>query len=144
MISKSSNFLVTATIVALIVVLILTFFPFHYHEDPFRVDSQRYVQGEYVPFKFARFSFINSSGSCVRELNRIESNGTIHEMQKVKWDIFVDRGRKTIQVYYRLPPLSDVILHPNTYNWTGVCDYKVFGIWPRNFNFSTETFQVVQ
>ena len=116
--------------------------PWYTQENPYKVEKKTYVPGDTMQIEISRQALINLTGRVVRELVRLHDD-VEEEVYKVSYDIEMDRGKKSIEVFYKIPTLKDCPqLGSNTFIWRGSIVYKPFGLPERSVHFVTEEFHI--
>ena len=90
-----------------------------------------------------RTALIGFEGRVTRELVKIHKDGSEEEVYKLDKLISINRGKKNIVVYYKLPTIKICPqISGNTYVWRGAMVYKPFGFLEKTYFFRTEKFQL--
>jgi hypothetical protein len=130
-------FIITSTIA--------NFIPWYSQVEPMTVYNKEepFVGGEHMQIVITRRALIGIEGRVTRELVRLHANGEEEEVSKIDKLISIDRGKKTLSVYYQLPSTEECPqMKPNTYFWRGSMVYKPFGWLEKTYFFRTEKFQI--
>lgn len=134
-----SVFLVLFIVIANIIV---GFIPWYSQELPSKTTKTVYCPGDVVGIIINRNSFMGMKATNVIELVHI-SKGFIKEIYRYKKDLYLQKGRSTIQTFHRLPTLEmSPQMEYNTYRWQGIITYHVFGYLERSFTWKTTNFLI--
>ena len=105
--------------------------------------NEPFKPGDPMPIKIERNALIGFEGRVTRELVKIHADGSEEEVYKLDKLISINRGKKNIVVYYRVPTLPECPqISGNTYVWRGSLVYKPFGFLEKTYFFRTEKFQL--
>ena len=105
--------------------------------------NEPFKPGDPMPISIERNALIGFEGRVTRELVKIHPDGSEEEVYKLDKLISINRGKKNIVVYYRVPTLPECPqISGNTYLWRGSMVYKPFGFLEKTYFFRTEKFQL--
>ena len=142
---------ITLSLTFIIILVVIGAFavPWYKTDTPHVTDQSHYHPGEEVGVVINRRALVDLKGTLVRELVR-NHEGVDYEILKATTQIILGKGKKTIVVYYPLPPCCGeaqatpcVTYEENTYYWSGSITYKILGVFERTHYFKTKPFQIM-
>jgi len=116
--------------------------PWYTQEEPLKIMQGVHNPGQKVPITIIRESLLGMEAKNVIELVHLH-DGKEREIYKYTKDIYLQKGKGIIEVFYDIPPLEQCPqLKTNTYMFRGIITYNPFGYLNRSFEWATEKFRI--
>lgn len=143
-INKILTIMVSLTLFLVLSSTIANLIPWYRQVEPMKVMGDKsFKPGQPMPIRISRKALIGFEGRVTRELVKVHSDGSEEEVYKIDKLVSIDRGSKTITVYYRIPTIRECPqVSGNTYMWRGSMVYKPLGFLEKTYFFRTEQFQL--
>ena len=147
-INKLLTILVSLTLILVLLNTIGHLIPWYRQKEPMKViqnghSREPFKPGAPIAIKVERVALIGFEGRVTRELVKVHPDGAEEEVYKIDKLISIDRGEKSIVVYYRIPTIKECPqVSGNTYLWRGSMVYKPLGFLEKTYFFRTEEFQL--
>jgi len=147
-INKILTLMVSLTLFLVIFSTVLNLVPWYRQKEPMQVipnghSHKPFQPGEPMAIKIERVALIGFEGRVTRELVKVHPDGAEEEVYKIDNLISIDKGEKSVVVYYRIPTIKECPqVSGNTYMWRGAMVYRPLGFLEKTYFFRTEEFQL--